>query len=305
MASLCYTECNYVTDALVSTTRLKEKKGMRATMLQVPPPSFVTVHGRRLAYDEVSPPHPQGTVLLLTGLASKRLGWYKQLPVFGQVYRTIALDHRDTGDSDLATEPYTTADQADDAAAVLQALGVSKTYVVGISMGGFIALELTLRHPELVQKLVLTGTSAGGPTRVAPGPEMLALLMQDRSGVEVGELARRNYAQLMAPGFAESHPEDMERVAENARYHPQSAEAYRRQLQTTLSHNASDRLEQIQVPTLVVHGEVDPLVPVQNGRYLAEHIHGAQLICYPDTGHISIVERAEDYNRDVLTFLAA
>jgi pimeloyl-ACP methyl ester carboxylesterase len=274
-------------------------------MLEVPPPSFVTVHGRRLAYDEVSPSHPQGTVLLLTGLGSKRLGWYKQLPVFGQVYRTIALDHRDTGDSDLATEPYTTADQADDAAAVLQALGVRPASVVGISMGGFIALELTLRHPELVQKLVLTGTSAGGPTHVAPDPQVRALLIQDRTGAEIGEFSRRTYAQLMAPGYAESHPEDLERVAENARYRPQAPEAYMRQLQTALSHNASARLEQIQVPTLVVHGEVDPLVPVENGRYLAEHIRGAQLICYPDTGHISIVERADDYNRDVLAFLAA
>jgi pimeloyl-ACP methyl ester carboxylesterase len=273
-------------------------------MLEVPPPSFVTVQGRRLAYDEVSPSHPRGTVLLLTGLASKRLGWYKQLPIFGQVYRTIALDHRDTGDSDLATDPYTTTDQADDVAEVLQALGESKAAIVGISMGGFIALELALRYPEMVQKLVLTGTSAGGPTRVAPGPEMLALLMQDRTGVELGELSRRSYALLMAPGYAESHPEDMERVAENARYRPQPPEAYMRQLQTVLSHNASDRLKQIQVPTLVVHGEVDPLVPVENGRYLAEHIRGAQLICYPNTGHISIVERADDYNRDVLTFLA-
>ena len=274
-------------------------------MLEIPSPSFVTVHGRRLAYDEASPSHPQGTVLLLTGLASKRLGWHKQLPVFGQVYRTIALDHRDTGDSDLATEPYTTADQADDAAAVLQALGVPKASIVGISMGGFIALELALRHPELVEKLVLTGTSAGGPTHVAPSPEMLALLMQNRTGVEIGELSRRSYSQLMAPGFAESHPDDMERVAENARYRPQSPEAYMRQLQTAMSHNVSDRLGQIRVPTLVVHGEVDPLVPVENGRYLAEHIHGAQLICYPNTGHISIVERADDYNRDVLAFLAA
>jgi pimeloyl-ACP methyl ester carboxylesterase len=274
-------------------------------MLEVPPPSFVTVHGRRLAYDEVSPSHPRGTVLLLTGLGSKRLGWYKQLPVFGQVYRTIALDHRDTGDSDLATDPYTTADQADDAAAVLQALGVASASIVGLSMGGFIALELALRHPELVQELVLTGTHAGGPTHVAPGPEMIALLMQDRTGVEIGEFFRRVYTQLMAPGYAESHPKEMERIAENARYRPQPPEAYRRQLQTTLTHNASGQLDQIRVPTLVVHGEVDPLVPVANGRYLAEHIPGAQLICYPDTGHISIVERADDYNRDVLAFLAA
>jgi pimeloyl-ACP methyl ester carboxylesterase len=241
----------------------------------------------------------------LTGLASKRLGWYRQLPVFGQIYRTIALDHRDTGDSDLATAPYTTADQADDAAGLLAVLGIEHANVVGISMGGFIALELALRHPELVEKLVLTGTSAGGATHVAPSPEIGALLVQDRQGVDPGELSRRTYTLIMAPGFAERNPAAMERVVETARYRPQSAEAYQRQLQACLGHDVAGRLGQIHVPTLVVHGEVDPLVPVENGRYLADHIPGAQLILYPETGHIAIVERADDYNQAVLGFLAS
>ncbi len=274
-------------------------------MLQIAPPAFITVDGRKLAYDEVCPPDPKGTVLLLTGLGAKRLGWYRQLPVFGQVYRTIALDHRDTGDSDPSPGPYTTADQADDAAAVLRALGVARAHVVGISMGGFIALELTLRHPELVDKLVLTGTSAGGPTHVPPGPEMQAMLVQDRTSIEIGELGKRTYSRIMAPGFAEQHPDAMERVAEHARYRPQTPEMYLRQLQACMGHNASDRLSQIHAPTLVVHGEVDPLAPVENGKYLAEHIPGARLVLYPDTGHIAIVERADEYNRDVLAFLAS
>ena len=273
-------------------------------MLEVAPPSFAQVNGRTLAYDEVRPDTPQGTVLLLTGLASKRLGWYRQLPVFGQIYRTIAMDHRDTGDSDLATGPYTTADQADDAAGLLAALGIEHAYVVGISMGGFIALELTLRHPEMVEKLVLTGTSAGGATHVAPSPEMGAMLVQDRRGVDPGDLARHTYTLLMAPGYAERNPDAIERIAETARYRPQSAEAYMRQLQACLGHDASGRLGQIHIPTLVVHGELDPLVPVENGRYLADHIPGARLILYPDTGHIAIIERADDYNQAVLGFLA-
>ena len=268
-------------------------------------PSKIMIDGRTLAYDEVSPPAPEGAVVLLTGLGAKRLGWYKQLGVFGQTYRTIALDHRDTGDSDLASGPYTTADQADDVAAVLKALGIERAFIVGISMGGFISLQLTLRHPELVEKLVLTSTSAGGPTHVQPGPEMLAMLGRDRRGTEPGELGRQSYTLIMAPGYAEQHPEEMDRVAENARYRPQSSEAYLRQLQACMGHNASDRLSQIQVPTLVVHGEVDPLVPVENGKYLAQHIPGARLILYPNTGHIPIIERADDYNRDVLAFLAS
>jgi pimeloyl-ACP methyl ester carboxylesterase len=269
------------------------------------PPQFVIVDGRKIAYEEVVPASPQGTVLLLTGLAAKRQGWHRQMAAFGAHYRTIAIDHRDVGDSDLATAPYTTADQADDAASVLTALGVAHAAVVGISMGGFIALELTLRHPEMVDKLVLTSTSAGGKTHVAAGPRIQAMLLLPRLGRrDVGKIAKRTYSLIMAPGYCVAHPDEWNDIAEIARYRPQSTQAYRRQLNACLKHDATTRLGQIAVPTLVVHGELDPLVPVANGRYLAAHIPGARLILYPDTGHIPIVERAADYNRAVLDFLA-
>ena len=97
-------------------------------------PSLVLIDGRRIAYDEVSLLHPKGTVLLLTGADSNRLTWYKQLDVFGRAFRTIAVDYRDTGDSDPASGPYTIADLADDAAFVLATLGVQRALVVGISL---------------------------------------------------------------------------------------------------------------------------------------------------------------------------
>jgi 3-oxoadipate enol-lactonase len=272
--------------------------------LVVAPPCFVEVNGHRLAYDEVAPPNPKGTVLLLTGLASKRLGWQMQLQPFGQMYRTIALDHRDSGDSFYADTPYMTADQAEDVAGLMSALGITQAHVVGISMGGFIALELTLRHPELVDRLVLTSTSAGGPTHVPAGFWMRLGLMLPRSRRgDIGKLAKRSYRAIMAPGYARTHPEVMETIAEIARYRPQTPAGYRRQLHTCLTHNASARLDGIHAPTLVIHGTQDPLVPVGNGRYLASHIPGARLILYERTGHVPIIERAEDYNRDVLSFL--
>lgn len=206
------------------------------------------------------------------------------------------------GDSDLVTAPYRIADQADDAAAVLQALGVSQAHIIGISMGGYIALELTLRHPELVDKLVLVATSAGGLSHAWPSPRMLLMLAR-RGEQDVGELTRRIYTQLMAPGYAESHPEEMERIVELGRYRPMSNEAYQRQLRAVLRHDVSRRLAQIQAPTLVIHGENDPLIVVKNGLNLARRIPGARLILYPNTGHIPIIERAEEFNRDVLTFL--
>lgn len=267
-------------------------------------PQFITVDGRKIAYEEVSPPAPKGTVLLLTGLAAKRQGWWRQMEAFGARYRTIAIDHRDAGDSDPCPAPYTTADQADDAAAVLRALGVEHAAVVGISMGGFIALELTLRHPEMVERLALTSTSAGGRVHVKPGLGLtLHYLWRGNRRGEPGELARRTYTRIMAPGYLASHPDEMRWIAELARHKPQSPAEYARQFRACQRHDVVDRLGQIAVPTLVIHGTVDPLVRVQNGRYLAAHIPGARLILYPNTGHIPIIERADDYTRDVLAFL--
>jgi pimeloyl-ACP methyl ester carboxylesterase len=263
------------------------------------------VDGRKLAYDEVRPEAPRGTLLLLTGLAANRLGWRRQMAPFGAVYRTIALDHRDCGDSDPGTGPYTPADQADDAAAVLRALGISRVLVDGISMGGFVALELALRYPDLVEKLVLTSTSAGGRTHTRAKTSLLlrSLLPWNRWG-EVGRRAKRTFAAIMAPGYARAHPVEWEAIAETVRYRPQTRAEYRRQWHACLAHDVATRLGEIRVPTLVLHGDLDPLVPVQNGRYLAAHIPGARLIEYPQTGHIPIMERAEEYNRDVLAFLA-
>lgn len=267
-------------------------------------PSFVTVGDRKLAYNEVSPPAPKGTILLLTGLAAKRYGWYHQLDEFGRYYRAIALDHRDISDSDEVTEAYTIADLADDAAAAMKALGVGRTHVIGISLGGFVTLQFALRHPELVDKLVLVSTSAGGSTHVPPGPEMISMLTsRGEEEIEVGELTKRNYTLIMAPGYAASHPEELDRIVEIARYRPLTAAAYYRQLQAGLTHDATQQLDRIQAPTLVIHGDVDPLVMPANGEYLARHIKGAKHIVYHNVGHIPIIERYEQFNRDVLAFL--
>ncbi len=273
--------------------------------MHVKAPSSVLIGGRKLAYDEACPANPadaKGAILLLTGLGSKRLGWARQLEVFGREYRTIAMDHRDTGDSDEVAEDYTPADLADDAAALLSALGIARAHVVGISLGGFTALQFALRHPDQLDKLVLVSTSAGGRTHVAASPEILALLMP-APGLEVGERAIHTYSRIMAAEFVAAHPEELERIAETARYRPQSSAGYMRQLHATLAHDVVDSLHRITAPTLIIHGAADPLVPPQNGAYLAAQIPGARHIIYHGVGHIPIVERADDFNRDVLAFL--
>jgi 3-oxoadipate enol-lactonase len=266
-------------------------------------PEYVTVDDRRLAYEEISPLQPRGTVLLLCGIGAKRQGWYKQLPVLGSRYRTLALDYRDVGDSDEVTEPYTIGDVADDVHRLTNILAIDRASLIGISMGGFVALELALRHPEIVDRLILTVTSAGGPTHVSTSPEIMQLLLPGDEDVETGEGARRVCAAVAAPGWAERHPEEIEAFVEIARHRPLTKAAYLRQLAACRGHDVSDQLDRIRARTLVLHGDVDPLVPVENGRDLAERISGAELIVYADTGHIPEVECAAEFNRDVLAFL--
>jgi len=270
-----------------------------------PAPRFADVGGgRRIAYDEVSPEHPNGTVLLLSGLNSKRFGWAGQLPVFGRAYRAIAMDNRDYGDSDPYEDPYAITDLADDAAALLRALNAEPAHVVGISMGGMIAQHVALRHPDVVASLVLVATTAGGPTHVPPTPEAQALLTPT-PGVEIGERAKRTYRVICAPGYLDANPHEAERVAWAARYRPATAQSYARQLNAAVTHDTTALLQNIHVPTLVIHGALDPLVRVENGRHLAGGIHGAHYVEYPDTGHMPTMERAETFNADVLNFIAS
>jgi 3-oxoadipate enol-lactonase len=104
-------------------------------------------------YDDFGAGHP---LILLSGLAASRLGWWKQMESFEKGFRVINMDNRDAGDSALGTGPYTIADMADDVAGLITNLRLGRTHIVGISMGGMIAQEVAIRHPALVDKLVLT-----------------------------------------------------------------------------------------------------------------------------------------------------
>jgi 3-oxoadipate enol-lactonase len=271
--------------------------------MEFAPPSFVEVAGRRLAYDEISPARPKETILLLTGLGSKRQGWRNQLPVFGEEFRTLALDFRDVGDSDRVDQPYTLAELADDVAGAARALQIPRVHVIGISLGGYVALNVALRHPDQVAKLILVSTSAGGATHVMPEASILSVLtMQGVSGADAR--ARFAYSRIMSPAYLGTHPDALDQIAEIALHSPFTPESYQRQLAAALSQDVSAQVGNIIAPTLVIHGDADPLVPPQNGDHLARSIPGAKRIVYHGIGHVPIVECAEAFNHDVLAFLA-
>ena len=253
-------------------------------------------------YDEFGAGHP---LILISGLGSTRLGWWKQIKPFAKKFRIINLDNRDAGDSALGAGPYTIADMTDDVAGVIKNLHLGRRHIVGISMGGMITLDLAIRHPELVDKLVLVATTAGGPTSVIAKPEVAALLIRG-ADEDIETRVRRTFTVIAGEGYMASHPEDLDRIVQNSLAKPMSLESYQRQLGACMAHyrqGAADRLAHITAPTLVVHGDYDPLIPYPNGKFLAEHIQGARLSTFPGVGHLSTIEAPGWFNREVIEFL--
>ena len=244
-------------------------------------------------------------LVLIAGLGYSSLMWHKMVPGLTQHFQVITFDNRGVGETDKPAGPYTAQMLADDTAGLLTALGISRAAILGHSMGGFIAQHLTLRHPPLVRKLVLVSTSAGGATHVKPAPEIAALLIRDPNEA-IETRVRRARSMVTGPGFAETHPEDIARAIEHAFRFPMSPEAYLRQLgavETHFNRGTRARLSEIRVPTLVIHGDCDPLVPYPNGQVLAAEIPGAKFLTLPGVGHLPHVEAAEQFNRAVMEFL--
>lgn len=264
--------------------------------------STLQVGSHVVYYDEFGAGHP---LILISGLGGTRLGWWNQIEPFAQKFRVINLDNRDAGDSALGTRPYTIADMADDVAGVIKNLNLGRTHIVGISMGGMIAQELAICHPESVDELVLVATTAGGPTIVNAKPEIAALLIRSESE-DAEARVRRTYTAIAGKNYMAEHPEDLDHIVKNAFAKPMSLESYQRQLGACMAHfrqGTTDRLGQIAAPTLVAHGDYDPLIPYPNGQYLAEHIPGARLSTYPGVGHLLMIEAPERFNREVMEFL--
>jgi 3-oxoadipate enol-lactonase len=224
-------------------------------------------------------------VLLIMGLGLSGGAWWRTVPVLARRLAVITFDNRGVGRSPALFHAYTTEAMSDDAVAVLDAAGVERAHVYGISLGGMVAQQLALRHPDRVRSLVLGATHAGGPQLHWPDADVLEFLRK-RLRMRPEEGAWSSVAFNYGERCRREHPE---RIAEDVAQrlaHPFPEQAYRAQLWAGTLHDTSGRLHRITAPTLVVHGREDRMIPVQNGRMLAERIPGAQLLEVEHSGHL-------------------
>jgi pimeloyl-ACP methyl ester carboxylesterase len=195
--------------------------------------------------------------------------WHRVWPAMQDDFRVIRFDNRGVGQSDVPPAGYSIADMADDAVAVLDAAGVERAHVYGASMGGGIVQEMALRHPERVASLVLACTAAppkreGGPPKLPRIARILPIQLLIRLR------ASRNYG---ADVPQEAIKADRDILLSSSI----TKRGLLGQVGAVAAYDSKDRVGQITVPTLVIHGDQDKTVPIERGRELAAWIPGARL----------------------------
>jgi pimeloyl-ACP methyl ester carboxylesterase len=235
-------------------------------------------------------------VVLIAGQAMSHRAWWRTVPVLAQSFRVLTFDNRGIGRSDHSPLPYTVAQMADDVIAVLDAAGEGRAHIYGISLGGMVAQEVALRHPDRVGALVLGATTAGGTHTVLGDGQALSFFV--RAGAMAPEEAEwaavpYNYGEATRRLRGDRIAED---IAQRLEF-PTDTLAYMHQSAAAAAHSTLWRLRRIVAPTLVLHGEDDAVVPRQNAEVLADAIPDAELKTWPGAGHLYVTDeaRADEY----------
>ncbi len=265
----------------------------------------VQANGLTLYYER----HGAGAPLvLISGVGYGAWFWHRLLPLVSAQCEVIVFDNRGAGASDKPPGPYSVPMLAADTAGLLEALGIHQAAVLGHSLGGFVAQELAIQRPDLVGRLILASTNHGGPDVVPITPEALQVLT-DRTGDPLA-LIPRGIAIASAPGWADAHPEVVAALVAYRLGNPVPPAQYTAQVMAGAGMAAlsaatvTERLAGLTMPTLVMFGIHDRVVPPGNAARLAEKLPAAQVVLLPEAGHIFPIEAPDAAARAILAFLA-
>jgi pimeloyl-ACP methyl ester carboxylesterase len=259
-----------------------------------------TIHtGRLNTYYEIN--GDGEPLLLIRGLGSTCDGFKAQVEGLSPYFRVISFDNRCVGRTDQPQQPFTIADMADDTAALLDALGVESAHVFGVSLGGMVAQELVLRHPEKVRRLVLACTHAG-PRTATRSPEWAAQIFNESRDMPRPSALRHSIPLLFSRKTVEERPELVEETLAVMENNNQPKTSYMLQLGAVMMHDTAGRLGKITHPTLVLTGTEDTLVDPGNSRLIARAIPGARLLEFEESGHVFFTEKSAEVNSVLIDF---
>ena len=266
---------------------------------------YANSNGVKIWYESIKPADTnKGAVLLIMGIANDALAWpdYFIQPLVDSGYQVIRFDNRGTGMSDWMEDwdsdsPYTLEDMANDGIAVMDALGIQKAHIVGISMGCMIAQEMTIKHPERV--LSLTSMMSSGYMEDPELPGIPADIIKEfvilgikytLSSSENNTIKTGVASRLLLMGDTKYDP-NVKSIAEYVLYNIHKRRGYNtdasKQQMTAVSTSGShyNMLKKIELPVLIIHGTSDPMIPIEHGRKCAELIPNAHTLWVEGMGH--------------------
>jgi pimeloyl-ACP methyl ester carboxylesterase len=241
-------------------------------------------------------------LVLIMGLGADHTVWEKHLAVYEKNFRCIAIDNRGGGRSSKPDDVYGTADMADDVAAAMNHAGISRAHVAGISMGGAIAQELALRHPDRVRSIVVTASWARLPPFNA---QVFQHLKAVRAHCRTVDFQLCIQLWIWGPDWFSSEAEALASARKDAERNPepQPQYAFERQVDACIAHDTTDRLRALRAPTLITAGEVDIFTPLALSTAMHEAISGSELVVLPRCAHTHHWEQLDKFNSLTADFM--
>jgi len=263
--------------------------------------STVKANGIEIYY-EVTGSGPPLTLIMGLGCSTRQWEWI--VPVLADSFRIITYDNRGVGRTSKPDMEYTTDLFAEDTCALLNTLGIEKTHIFGVSVGGMIAQKFALKYPDIVDHLVL-GCTMPNFYHLPPTTEVLQR-MQESQLLPPEESVEVIMRLFLSEHFFAEKPDPAAKLKEMmlAEKKEQGPDAFLRQLGAAMNHDTQDEVKNIKVPTLVITGDLDPIAPVENSRFLAEQISNSTLAEIPGVYHAFWIERFEEACEIIKKFLS-
>ncbi len=242
-------------------------------------------------------------LLLISGTSGDHVAWNPQVVDFRHEYRCITFDPRGIGGTDKGSVfPYTPRIMAEDAVALLEALGIRKAHVAGASLGSAIAQEMAVGHPDLVHTLSLHSTW----DRTASHPHLRRQFELRRRLVEVGDwplVVANNSLSLYTPQYINEHEDEVMERERLRLKSPPPLDSVVQHYWADFLHDAAERLPFISCPTLVTVGEQDAVTLPEYGEAVHRLVPGSEMVVFPGAGHLSTFQATAEFNRVQLAFL--
>ncbi|MEM1659147.1 MAG: alpha/beta hydrolase [Candidatus Jordarchaeales archaeon] len=248
--------------------------------------------------------HGEGSPLVMVEeWGCSRWLWFKQLRVFPSKYSCVVFDNRGVGLSDKPDERYSINLFSEDLRELLDFIGADRVFILGVSMGGFIAQSFALKYPERVAGLVLVSTCSVGRSVASKLKEVIGDVLNKRGEVSMEEALRKVLSFAFNPDYMEKHPEEVDQIVFWILEEATPKYALIRQLEAIREFNLKSEVFGIRAPTLIVTGTNDRIVPFESSEALADAIPQSRLVVFEGGSHFLFLEEARLFNRIVMDFL--